>query len=137
MKGLDDVVVADVNLGDYSTTTYLAASYPRSVFLEKGYLWEVVDFRIVGSTNYAAAADTFVFYLKDASGNTIATMNNAATGIAVNPATGIDSSPVAAYKTIDTESAASYLQIVPTISGVGKALVGLRAIVRLKQLRNS
>jgi len=137
MKGLNDIVVAEVALGDYSTTTYLGAAYPRSVFLEKGYLWEVVDFRIVGSTDYAAAAATFVFYLKDSSGNTIATMNNAVTAIGVNPATGIDASPVAAYKVIDTEAAASYINIVPTISGAGKALVGLRAIVRLKQLRNS
>jgi hypothetical protein len=136
MDGLDNVHVITLDIGDYTTTTYLGAAYPRGVWLEKGFIWEVVDFRVAASTDYAVAATSYVFYLKDTSGNVIATVNNAATTIGVNPATGIDSSPVDAYKRINCETAGSYLSVVPTISSSGKAYVGLQFIIRVKKLRN-
>jgi hypothetical protein len=138
MIGKNDVFDVVIPMGDYVTTTYLGATvgnYTFTAWLEKGYLWEVVDFRMVASTNYTAAAACYSFILADASANTIATVNNAATTIGVNPATGIDESPVAAYKQISTVSAGSFLQIRPTQSGAGRGYAGLKAIIRLQRKR--
>ena len=138
MDGLDGIVTLEVPItGAETTTTYIggtAGNYPRAVWLEKGYIWEVVDFAMTAATGYTAASDFYKFYLKDASGNTIGTLTET---IAVNPATANDASPVDAYKRIDCESAGSYLQIVPVQSGAGLLMNGLKAVIRVKKLRNA
>lgn len=134
-QGLNEVFDAVVDIGTHAVTTYLGdavGNYRRSILLEAGFEWEVVDFRIVAATNYTAATDFYKFYLKDSDNNIIATV---AETLGVNPATGLDDAPVAAYKSIDCKSAADYLYVVPVQSGVGLAMIGVRAIVRLKQKR--
>jgi len=136
MIGQNDVFDVVVDIGTHTTTTYLGdtlGNYPRTAWLEKGYLWEVIDARMLGSTTHTAASDFYKFYVKDSSGNTICTI---AKTFGVNPATGIDSSPVAAYKRIDTVSAGDYLQVVPVQSGNGCAMYGLRCLIRVKRLRS-
>jgi len=139
MIGKNDVFDLVVEIGTHiaPTTTYLGdalGNYPRTVWLEKGYLWEVVDFRMKAATNYANASDSYKFYLKDASGNVIATVSTA--GVYANPATGIDSSPVAAYKQINTVSAGSYLQVVPVQSGAGRTMAGVAGLIRIQRKRS-
>ncbi len=138
MIGRNDVFDVDIFLGDQVTTTYLGATvgtYTPTVWLEKGYLWRVIDLRMTASTTYAAAAACYAFILADADGNTIATVNNAVTAISANPATGIDASPVAAYKEINTKAAGSYLQLRPTQSGAGRGYAGLKATVRIQRMK--
>lgn len=135
MMGLGDIEVLEVELGTNTVTTYLGdtvGNYPRPIWLEKGFIWQVVDFAMAANTNYAAAAGFYKFYLKDSSGNTICTLTES---IAVNPATANDDAPVEAYKTIDCSDAGGYIQVVPVQSGAGLLMQGLRAIVRLKKLR--
>jgi hypothetical protein len=137
MIGKNDVFNIEIPLGDQVTTTYLGATvgtYTPTVCLEKGYVWRVIDFRMVASTSYAAAAACYTFILADADANTIATVNNAVTAITANPATGIDASPVAAYKEINTVSAGSYLQLRPTQSGAGRGYAGLKAVIRVQRM---
>jgi hypothetical protein len=138
MDGLDGVITLEVPItGAETTTTYIGdttGNYPRAVWLEKGFIWEVVDFAMTAATNYTAAASFYKFYLKDASGNTICTLTET---IAVNPATANDNAPVDAYKRIDCESAGSYLQVVPVQSSAGLLMNGLKAIIRVKKLRNA
>lgn len=137
MEGLNTIETVLIPIGDHAASTYLGAAgqYPRTFWLEKGYEWEVIDLRILAATTYSPVAACYSFILEDASGDTICTVNNAATTIAANPATGIDASPVAAQKYIDTKSAGTFLQLVPTQSGAGKAYIGLQAVVRLYKHR--
>lgn len=140
MIGKNDVFDVVIPIGDHAATTYLGAAagtYIRTAWLEKGYLWEVVDFRMVGAASYSPVAASYSFVLANADAATIATVDNAVTTISTNPATGIDASPVARYKTINTKSAGTFLQVRPTQSGAGKAYIGLQAIIRLKRMRTA
>ena len=119
---------------DCTVTTYMGAGYDHSAILPEGYLWEVVNFHLTASTDVTHTTNLYTYTLADSSGNSICTLTTG--NIDVNPSTAVDSTPTAAYATIDTSSAADWLKVTGAISGTGNgAILGLRAIVELQRKR--
>jgi len=95
--------------------------------MPKGQIWQIDEFGVRAGTNYAAADTSYqTFYLKDTSGNTIASVANgpAATGLAIGPvATGKTTTMSATYKKIDARTATTYIYVDSVPTGSGRAMV--------------
>jgi len=95
--------------------------------LPKGQIWRIDEFGVVAGTNYAAADTSYqTFYLKDSSGNTIASIANgpAASGLAIGPvATGKTTTMTAAYKLVDARTATTYVYVDTVATGSGRAMI--------------
>ena len=102
-----------------------------AILLPKGAIWKIDTFWVTAQTNYAAQGTNYeVWNLTDSSGNTIATISNASTGVAIGPVTtGTDTSMVAAYQYIDCSDAEAVLLVKTAETGAGRVMSGVQCYV--------
>ena len=134
-------IVRDITIGGSITQQSLTSGAAKKYYarLQAGYVYEVLDAYLyadcsvnVGTVPY----DLTAWYLADASGNTIASINTTtATSSHVAQSGTSLGTPVAAYKTIDCASAAGGIYLTHQSSGAGQSAAGIRCVVRLKVYR--
>jgi hypothetical protein len=119
---------------DFATTDE-TSGYKIAITLPSGYLWHFTEFGVNAGTNYAAQDTNYqTFYLKDSSGNTIASVANGASsgGLAIGPAvvTGVDTAMDTSYDDIDCSSANKTVYVTTAATGAGRAMVKIHGWVK-------
>jgi len=125
---------------DNFATTDASSGYKIGMVLEQGYIWKIEQFGVQAKTTYAAQDTNYqTFYLKDASGNTIASVANgpASSGLAIGPAvaTGVDDSMDASYQYIDATDAEGVVYVTTEATGNGRAMLGVHGWVKATPMR--
>jgi hypothetical protein len=133
-------IVREITIGGSITQQSVAAGAAKKYFtrLQAGYIYQVVSAYLYAdcSVNVAAGSNLTAWYLADASGNTIASINaTAATTSHVLQAGSTMGTPVAAYKTIDCTAGAGALYLTHQSSGEGQSAAGIRCVVLLNVYR--
>lgn len=108
------------------TTTYTetTSGYKYPIRLDKGHNWYIEDAYICAGTNVALdATNCLIWYLKDSSGNTIASLSHATTALTASGTTLASFSE--AYRTINCASDAGYIYLSFTNSGTSMAPVNV------------
>jgi urocanate hydratase len=98
-------------------------------------LWHITEFGVNASTSYAAQDTNYqTFYLKDASGNTIASVANGPSsgGLAIGPTvvTGVDTAMDGSYDDIDCSSANKTVYVSTAATGNGRAMVKIMGWIK-------
>lgn len=119
---------------DYATTDE-TNGYKIPITLPSGYLWHITEFGVNAGTSYAAQDTNYqTFYLKDSSGNTIASVANgpATGGLAIGPTvvTGVDTAMDGSYDDIDCSSANKTVYVSTAATGNGRAMVKIMGWIK-------
>jgi len=134
-------IIRDITIGGSITQQSASATAAKkySARLQSGYVYEVVDAWIYADCSSmiaGTASDLTAWYLADASGNTICSINTAsATATNVLQAGTTMGTPSSTYKRIDCSTAAGRIYLTHQSSGAGIAASGIRCVVRLNVYR--
>lgn len=144
-------IIREITIGGAITQQSVASAAAKKYYtrLQQGYVYEVLDAWLYADCSSNPSGNTTVgynhtiWYLCDASGNTICSINGAASTHAatITASTAVSQTgtslgtPSTTYKTINATDAASRLYLTHQSSGEGMGASGLRCVVRLKVMR--
>ena len=133
-------IIRDITIGGAITQQSVASGNAKKYYtrLQAGYVYEVQDAWLYAdcSSKLEAGNNLTIWYLADASGNTICSINGVGATATDVVQTGTNlGTPSTTYKTINCATAASRLYLTHQSSGSGMGASGLRCVVRLKVYR--
>lgn len=105
--------------------------------LQGGYIYEALTFGVTANTAYAAQATNYeTFTLYNADGTAMGSVNGSDTGVAIGPNnTGHTHTFTAPYQFVDASATNTYLYVISSASGAGRAMNGIGFWVKLEKRR--